>query len=477
MHRRDFVRTTAASFAGAVFAPTIVPRHVLGGRGYRAPSDTVNVAGIGVGGQGMWNLSAMSAQANVVALADVDWGYVDESFAERAEWREEDGSLVFPELPDLRALYDRTPRYDDFRRMLDERGGDIDAVVVATPDHMHAYAALTAMQRGKHVFVQKPLTYTVEEARALKRAAASTGVVTQMGNQGHSGDDGRRAVELVRSGVIGPLREVRAWTNRPAGFWPQGVARSAAAAAPPPTLNWDLFLGVAPEQPYHPDIHPFAWRGWVDFGVGALGDMGAHILDFPFWALELGMPSRVETRHSPWGGDRERPDTYPVATISTYHFPRAGGEPLLFTWFDGGLMPPTPVEAPAGFQLDPGGGVMYLGERGMLIHDTYGLNPRLLPEGLNEEAAAVPTSLPRIEGGIDGHDHNFLRAIRGEEAISSPFSYGSDLTEVMLLGLVAARAGQPIHYDAAAMTIPNAPDAERFLRREYRAGWELPVIP
>ena len=476
MHRRDFLRTGAATFAGGFFAPMIVPRHVLGGPGYRAPSDTVNVAAIGVGGQGMWNTwNSVSSGANLVAMADVDWDYVDVMFAERAEYREEDGSPMFPELTDIRALYGRTRRFADYRRMLDEMGRDIDAVIVATPDHMHAHAALTAMGHGKHVFVQKPLTYTVEEARALKRAAASTGLVTQMGNQGHSNDEGRRAVELVRSGIIGPIREVLAWTNRPAGYWPQGIAKPAPAT-PPPSLQWDLFLGVAAERPYYPGIHPFEWRGWVDFGVGALGDMGAHILDFPFWALAPGMPARVETRHSPWGGEPEAPDTYPVATISTYWFDRAGQDALKLTWFDGGLMPPTPPEAPEGFRLSDEGGVIYVGERGLIVHDTYGFNPRVLPERLSEEAAAVPQSLPRIAGSTDGHDANWLRAIRGEEAISSPFDYAADLTELMLLGIVALRAGQPITYDAAALRLPNAPEAERFLRREYRRGWELPVI-
>jgi len=474
MKRRDFLRTGAASVAGAFLAPTIVPRRVLGGPGFLAPSDTVNIAGIGVGGQGMWNLAALMDH-NIVALADVDWGYVDDSFARRAEYKEDDGSPMFPELEELRPHFERAAKYDDFRRMLDERGRDIDAVVIATPDHTHAVAALTAMGHGKHVFVQKPLTYTVEEARALKRAAAATGVVTQMGNQGHSSDDGRRAVELVRSGLVGPIREVLAWTNRPHGYWAQGVARPEPAT-PPPGLAWDLFLGPAEERPYYPGVHPFAWRGWVDFGVGALGDMGAHILDFPFWALDLGMPARVETRHSPWGGERESPDTYPVATITTYWFDRPGAEPLKLTWFDGGLMPPTPVEAPEGFELNPEGGVIYAGERGLLVHDLYGYEPRLLPESLSEEAAAVPQSLPRIEGGIYGHEANWVRAIRGEEAVSTPFSYASDLTELMLLGLVAARAGRPIEYDAAAMAIPNVPDAERFLRRTYRPGWELPEV-
>ena len=475
MKRREFIRATATGLAGAIVAPTIIPRHVLG-RGFLAPSDTVNVAGIGVGGQGMWNISNLSSQANIVALADVDFGYVAHSFEERMSWTEDDGSPMFPELADLRAVFDRAARYADFRRMLDEHRDDIDAVVVATPDHTHAIAALTAMGHGKHVFVQKPLTYSVEEARMLKAAAASTGVVTQMGNQGHSSDDGRRAVELVRSGIIGQIREVHVWTNRPHVYWPQGFARPTTSITPPSTLDWDLYLGPAREQTYVEGIHPFAWRGWVDFGGGALGDMGAHLLDFPFWALELGMPTRVETRASPWGGEAEAPDTYPVATVTTYDFDSAPRGPVRLTWFDGGLMPPTPQIAPEDYELDPGGGVMYVGERGLLIHDTYGLNPRFLGEGLDEAAAAVPVSLPRIEGGMDAHEHNWLRAIREEEAVSCPFEYAADLTEVMHLGIVALHAGEPIGYDAVNMRIPDAPDAERFLSRTYRPGWELPRL-
>ena len=473
MNRRTFARTGAAALVGA---PLILPRHVFG-RGFLAPSDTVGLAAIGAGGMGASNMAALTDQ-NVVAWADVDFARVAES-------------VRAPERAALKAKYDAAARFTDFRRMLDRHGRNIDAVVIATPDHVHAVAALTAMGMDKHVYVQKPLTYTVEEARALKRAAAARPrLVTQMGNQGHSGDDGRRVVEVVRSGVLGPIREVLAWTDRPARWWPQGIALAEATTPPataPEGLDWDSFLGPAPAMPYTPGIHPFAWRGVVEFGVGALGDMGAHLLDFPFWALEPGMPNRIETRHTPWGGTRARleagrPDTYPLGTVTTYHFDQrpalASAEtgPFKLTWFDGGLMPPTPREAPAGFSLDAGGGVMFIGERGMLIHETYGENPRFLPEGLAEDAARVPVSLPRIAGGIRGHEQNWIRAIRGEEPISSPFSYGADLNELMLLGLVAARAGEPITYDAAAMRLPGTPDAERFLRRTYREGWALPSV-
>ncbi len=465
MKRRTFVRTAAA----ASVAPLIVPRHVLGGPGFLAPSDTVNIAGIGVGGMGASNMAALTNQ-HIAAIADVDFGYVDGSVEGRLQDR--DGNPR-PAYAALQEAYAKAKRYADFREMLDTEP-DIDAVVIATPDHVHAIAALEAMGRGKHVYVQKPLTYSVEEAHALKAAAAKTGVVTQMGNQGHSGDEGRRLVELVRSGILGEIREVQTWTDRPAGWWPQGIGLPEPEPVPE-GVHWDLWLGPAAERPFYPYTHPFAWRGWVDFGVGALGDMGAHILDFPVWALRLGQPTRVQTRHTPWGGEAEAAVTYPLGSITTYTFDGLGG-PLKLTWFDGGLMPPTPEGAPEGFAFNTDGGGIFVGERGVLVYDTYGRNPRLLPASLEAEAASVPTSLPRIEGGMDGHEQNWVRAIRGEEVISCPFEYAADLTETMLLGIVAMHAGQPLTYDAASMSIPNAPDAERWLRRTYRDGWALPTI-
>lgn len=467
MDRRHFVRTAAA----AAVAPLIVPRHVLGGVGFQSPSDTLRIAAIGAGGMGASNMAALTDQ-HIVALADVDFDYVDRSVEGRLRTR---AGLVRPEYAALQDAYAEANRYADFREMLDAEA-DLDAVVVATPDHTHAIAALDAMRRGLHVYVQKPLTYSVEEARALKAAAAARpDLVTQMGNQGHSGDDGRRLVELVRSGLLGEIREVQAWTDRPAGWWPQGVPMPEPAPKPQ-NVAWNLWLGPAEDRPYLPDVHPFAWRGYVDFGVGALGDMGAHILDFPVWALDLGQPTRIQTRHTPWGGERDDPATYPLGSVTTYSFARAGSDPLTLTWFDGGLMPPTPAGAPEGFALNTDGGGIFVGERGVLVYDTYGRNPRLLPESLADEAAAVPTSLPRIEGGMGGHEQNWVRAIRGEEPISSPFSYAADLTETMLLGIVAMHAAKPIAYDAATMSIPNAPEAERHLRRTYRDGWALPTL-
>ncbi len=469
MKRRQFVRTgTLATFAVGA-APSILPRHVLGGLGFRAPSDKVNLAIIGAGGMGASNAAAL-VDEHISAIADIDFGYVDKGMESRV--RDRDGNPR-PRFVALKEAFDKAARYSDFREML-SRERDLDGVVIATPDHLHAVAALLAMQGGKHVYVQKPLAYTVAESRALRRAADATGVVTQMGNQGHSGDDGRRVVEIVRSGILGPIREVYGWTNRPVNWWMQGVPAGEPKPVPP-GVHWDLFVGPAEERPYYDGIHPFGWRGWVDFGVASLGDMGAHLLDFPVWALELDLPTRVETRHTPWGGKRDNPDTYPYATISTYEFSRPDG-PLTLTWYDGGLLPPTPHAMPPDLKLNPDGGIMYVGERGILLHDTYGLNPRFVPEALGRDAAAVPTSLRRIKGGLDGHEQNWIRAIRGEEEISCPFSYAAHLNEIMLLGVAALHAERPLRYDGAAMRFPDAPEADQHLTRTYRAGWELPRV-
>ncbi len=464
--RRDWIGGAAASAGLLPFADSASAsaRRI-------APSDRVNVAAIGAGGMGAQNMGKLTGQ-NVVALADVDFAHVAKSLVDSK-------GAVRPDRLALKAAYDKAEKFADYRRMLDRRK-DIDAVVIATPDHHHAIAAKMAMERGLHVYVQKPLTYTVREGRTLlDLARRNPKLVTQMGNQGHSGDDGRRVVELIRGGVIGRVREVQVWTNRP--VWPQGVARPAAVVKPA-SLDWNLWLGpAAVDWGYNPDYAHFNWRGWIPFGVGALGDMGAHLIDFPVWALEPGLPTRVETRHSHWGGDDDLWDgkppaelsSYPLASITTYRFGNAKNGPLTLTWYDGGLMPPTPDAMPATVRMNPDGGVLYIGERGMLMHETYGEKPVLIGDGTEARAAAVPISLPRIQGGRDGHEMNWIRAIRGEEAISSPFATAVPLNETMILGMVALRAEKAIEYDGAAGRITNIPDANRFLDRQYRPGWTL----
>jgi predicted dehydrogenase len=496
--RRDFVRTVALTGAGL----TIVPRHVLG-RGQTPPSDRLNVAGIGVGGMGKVNLLNLGVENNIVALCDVDWDYAGKAWSTLPDdlAREEQR---LPKVTDATARKNsldriaslkriiaedlpKMKRYRDYREMFDKQK-DIDAVVVATPDHVHGLIAMAAMDAKKHVYVQKPLTWSVDEARKLARKARETKVVTQMGNQGHSWDDGRRAVEWVQAGAIGDVHEVHVWTNRPLAFWPQGVprpqpqristqlgwnmpgvmARLANAMglySVPDTLSWDLFLGPAPSVEYHPLYHPFNWRGWVDWGVGAIGDMGAHLIDHAYWALDLGYPTTIETVSTPFDGH-----CFPWATTTFYEFPARGGKPpVRMTWYDGGLLPPKPQEL-GEEKLNATGGAILVGSKGKLIYDTYGLNSRLLPKSLHDSVGPPAPKLPRI---TTSHENNWGNACKGKGEASTPFDYAAKLTEVMLLGIVALRAGNKIHYNAEDMRITNNAAANQFLKREYRSGWSL----
>ncbi len=487
--RRDFVADTGKAALGAM----IVPRHVLGGAGFQAPSDTLNLAIVGAGGMGTENAQELGTE-NIVAVCDVDFDYVERKVEERT--KDGDGKAR-PAGVRWQEQYVQAVRYTDFREMLDKQR-DIEAVVIATPDHTHAVIAKEAMLAGKHVYVQKPLTYSVHEARILAETARRTGVVTQMGNQGHSSDEARLINEWVQAGVIGPVYEVHVWTNRP--IWPQGlpspaawdpetempegwgrgaIARRTALAmgdyySKPAWIDWDLYLGpIAEEVPYHPVYHPFNWRGWVPFGVGALGDMGAHLIDHPYWALGLTYPTSVEATSTPWGGPRGNPVTYPLAMTVHYQFPRRGTQPpVKLSWYDGGLMPPRPEVLPDDVTFNRTGGVIFVGEKGILMHETYGDNPKLFPEGLQEAADAVPRTQPRIE---ESHEMNWVMACKGTATATSSFDYSAPLTEVMLLGIVALRAGQgrTIEYDAENMRITNIEEANRYLTREYRAGWSV----
>lgn len=504
--RRGFL--TKAVTSGAALA--VVPRHVLG-RGFTPPSDTFNVAGVGVGGMGRVNLTNLASQ-NIVALCDVDWGYAGKGLNRLdADITKLQARLDQPDpephpgeppvefdrvkanerLDNMIKLKERVPeakRYQDYRQML-ERQKDIDGVVVATPDHMHAPIALAAMDLGKHVYVQKPLCWSVDEARRLALRARETKVATQMGNQGHSSDDGRTAVEYIWAGAIGDVREVHIWTNRPLGYWPQGVPRPEPLKAPadtlkwngqgvnarlagalagnypiPDTLAWDLFLGVGPHVDYHPIYHPFNWRGWVDWGVGAIGDMGAHLIDHTLWALNLGLPTNIETASTPFNGA-----SYPQATLTFYDFPARGKmPPVKLTWYDGGFLPKKPEEM-GDEELNKEGGALLIGSKGKLLYDTYGRKPRLLPKSLHDSFGKPPQKLPRIDR--EAHEMNWVDAAKGKTSASCPFEYASRLTEVMLLGVVALHAGKKIDYDAANMRVTNVLPANDYLRREYRQGW------
>ena len=508
--RRRFLTDVAAGSAAAAF----VPRHVLG-RGFPPPSDMLNIAGVGIGGMGRQNLINLSSQ-NLVALCDVDWGYADQGFGRLdTDIQRLRDRLANPTAPppsgQSQAPFDaakakvrldnmvrlkevhlpKAKRYKDFREML-EKQKDIDAVLVATADHMHAPIALAAMELHKHVYVQKPLTWSVEEARKMARTAKEAKVATQMGNQGHSLDDARLAVEYIWAGAIGEVREIHIWTNRPLGFWPQGIPRPEALKEPadklrwngqgvnerlaaamagnypvPEALSWNLFLGAAaPNVDYHPLYHPFNWRGWVDWGVGAIGDMGAHLIDHSMWALNLGMPSSVETISTPFNGA-----TYPHATMTFYEFPARGPlPPVKLTWYDGGLKPNKPEEL-GDEELSGEGGALLIGSKGKLLHETYGAHPRLLPKSLHDSFGNPPRKLPRIPG--EAHEMNWVDACKGKQEASCPFEYAARLTEVMLLGIVALKAGKRISYDGPNMRVTNLPQANDYLRREYRQGWSV----
>lgn len=450
-NRREFL-THAGKSAAAAAAFTIVAPHVLGGPGRKPPSEKLNIAGIGVGGQGAHDLAEVESE-NIVALCDVDWTRAAETFKR----------------------YPDAKRYRDFREMLDKEPG-IDAVVIATPDHTHAVAAMAAIRAGKHVYVEKPLTYSVHEARRLCEAAAQAGVATQMGNHGHAFESMRLLKEWIDHGAIGAVREVDAWT--PHAVWPQGLDRPKDTPPVPESLDWDLWLGPAPERAYHPAYLPMTWRGWWDFGTGALGDMGCHILDPVFYALELGAPTSVEASFSQfvreglnWNKEFNS-ESYPQASIVRYQFPARGDRPAVrLTWYDGGLMPERPAELEPGRRMgNQFGGVLFKGEKGSILANAHGADGlRIIPESRMQAYERPARTLPRS----DGHHAEWIAACKGGPPAGSNFAYAGPLTEAVLLGNVAIRAQERIEWDAAAMRIPNVPAAEAFLRREYRGGWSM----
>ena len=452
--RRSFLSATGRTALGfSTLGFTIVPRHVLGGIGYLPPSERVNMAGIGAGGMGGGDIKTHARNgANIVALCDVD------------EIRAAGSFQAFP----------NAKRYKDFREMIDKESSRIDAVTVGTPDHIHAVAAMAAIRAGKHVYCQKPLTHTLYECRELAKAAQLAGVMTQMGNQGHATEGARLTNEWIQAGVIGEVREVHAWSDRAGRLWKQGIGRPAETPPVPATLDWNLWLGPIRERPYHAAYVPVNWRGWWDFGTGAMGDMGCHIIDHPVWALGLGAPTHVESRTTLDGSllDDNRPnfETYPIASIITYDFAARGSQPpVRMTWYDGGLMPPTPMELPAGQSL-PGNGVLYVGSKGKLYHGSHGGQPQLLPVSLQEAGQAVKKTMARSPG----HYEEWLLACKGGAAPQSNFAYSGPMTEIVLLGVLSLRApGKRLEWDSVNQRVTNAPELNEFVHTDYRAGWKL----
>ena len=451
--RRKFLGGSAA--AAAAF--TIVPRHVLGGPGFTAPSDIVNIAAIGAGGKGTSDIFGVAKGANIVALCDVD----DKKMAETLEKvKKEEGKEK------LARQLEKAPKYKDFRIML-EKEKSIDAVTVSTPDHTHAVAAAMAMRMGKHCFVQKPLTHSVKEARVLREIAKEANVITQMGNQGHAGEGGRLVCEWIWDGAIGPVREVHCWTDRP--VWDTGMDRPKEIPSVRPSLDWNLWVGPAPWRNYHPAYVPWAWRAWCDFGTGALGDMGAHIFDHAYWPLKLEYPTTVHACSTEFNGE-----SWPVAETVYYEFPARGDmPPVKVTWHDGGMMPPRPAELEPGRKMGDGdGGILFIGDKGMIMCGCYGRNPRIIPETKMKEYKRPEKTIPRSPGIHE----EWVEAIKKGEKSTTDFSYSSKLVETMMMGNIAIRVADKntvLEWDGEKGEFTNLPEANEYLIREYRDGWSL----
>ena len=358
----------------------------------------------------------------------------------------------------------KAPKYADFRKMLEKEAKHIDAVIVSTPDHTHAPAAAMAIRLGKHVYCQKPLTHSVFEARVLTDLARKHKVATQMGNQGHSNPDSRRYVELIQAGVLGDVKEVHIWTDRP--IWPQGIGRPAGSPPVPKVLDWDLWLGPAQERPYHPAYHPFKWRGFWDFGTGAVGDMGCHNSDLAYWALDLRNPKTLEAKSSD-----NNPETAPKWSIITYYFPQQGKrKPVKVVWYDGGKKPDPALARQKSL---PGNGSILIGSKDSLYIPMYWGKGTFLSGATAADHKDVPEKFEKPKDFNRHHYLEWIDACKGGQPAWSNFDYAGPMTEAMLLGLVALRTGEKIEWDAKKMRVINLPEANKLVRREYRKGWVL----
>jgi predicted dehydrogenase len=441
--RRQFLRSAGI----AVTAFTIVPRYVVAGSGQTPPSEKLNIAGIGVGGQGAGDIDAVASGKNIVALCDVDSKHSAKTFQK----------------------YPQAKPYRDFRRMFDEMNKGIDAVVVATPDHFHAVAAMAAIKHGKHVYCEKPLAHSIYEVRQLMKAAQKYKVVTQLGNQGHSFDSIRNFCEWIWDGAIGNVHTINCGCS---------AVNSAIDQLPhlkehhdvPPTLDWDIWLGPAQERPYHPAYLPGAWRSWVPFGNGTVGDWTCHVVDPVFWALDLGAPSTIQAHVKDYDFQTQG-DSYPRGEVITYEFPATAKRgPIAMNWYSGTEKIPRPPELEAD-EKDIGTGAAVIGDKGTIVYGSHGAGQvRLIPQSKMDAYKKPPKTLPRVKE----HHWDWLQAIRNGTKAGSDFSYGGPLTEIALLGIIAIKmGGRKLDWDAKRGKFTNCTDANKYLNPPYRKGWKL----
>jgi len=502
--RRDFLAHSATAALGF----SVVPRSVLGGSGFVPPSDRVTIAFIGVGAQGLRVMLHFLKEADVqgVAVCDVNKGsagypqWQTHEFSQSVrkllgvdsgwDWLSPDQPIQLthsmqvtsgvagrePAQKIVEAYYSTQQRsgryhgcaaYNDFRELLDKEK-DLDAVVVCTADHVHAAVSAAAMKKGKHVFCQKPLTQTIYEARQIADLAKQSGVATQIAVGNQASEDTRLLCEWIWAGAIGPVREVHNWSSRP--FWPQGIERPKETQAVPDGLDWNLWQGPAQERPFNHAYLPFVWRGWADFGCGALGDMGCYSYDTIFRVLKLGAPVSVEASST----DRYE-ETYPVASIIHYDFPARGEmPPVKFTWYDGGLKPPRPEELEADRPFkgdrDEDEGLLFVGDRGKILCGFNGTNPKLIPQSKMDAYKQPPKTLPRSPG----NEREWLDACKGGKTKpGGNFEFEGVVTESLLLGCVACRLGEQLTWDRASQRINNSDAFQKYVRPERRTGWEL----
>jgi predicted dehydrogenase len=451
LSRRELVGVAAAA---AAF--TFVPKHVLGAAGQPSANNKLNIAGIGVGGRGASDIQGVAGE-NIVVLCDADL-------------RSASGTIK---------KHPNAKVYRDFREMLEKEQKNIDAVVIGAPDHIHAPAAIMAMKLGKHVYCEKPMAHTIYEARRMTQVAKETGVVTQMGNQGHAGEGLRLYWEYIHAGAIGTVKEVHVWSDRAGtperAWWPQGIERPQGSAAVPDGLDWDLWLGPARWRPYakfpngrggEAAYCPFNWRGWWDFGCGAIGDMAVHNADPAFFALDLGAPTAVEAQTSPVNDE-----TLPVWNIITFDFPAKGNRPgIKMVWYDGAKLPPRPADLEEGLKLGDNG-ILFVGDKGSLLGGSHAGTPRIVPEAKRKEFGRPPKTLPRSPG----HHQEWIDACKAgkPEDAKSGFWYAGPFVEALLVGNLAVRLQKRVEWDGAKMRSPNCPEADNYITKFYRAGFDL----